>query len=145
MRSTATMIERLRTTRGFPGAAPVLLGSIYSAIRLENLLHKAGISWASRAEGVSPDADYETTLHYGQFRRWVVLVHERDLAEATRIAKEDDFPEANHLPIPFASGLCARHGYETLPCSGCHTGYDWLAKSDEEERQQVPPRHPSPL
>ena len=93
---------------------------------------------------VSPDADYATTLKYGKYRRWVVFVRPEDVTAATHIAREADFPSAN-LPTPFASGLCARHGYETEPCSGCSTGYDWWAKSDDVEQIQVPPRHANPL
>lgn len=144
MTSTAAMIRKLRNQHAFPDAVPLLLGSIYAAIRLENLLHRAGIPWRSVAEGVSPDADYVTTLHYGKYRRWVVFVKPEDVTAATHIAREAEFPSAN-LPTPFASGLCARHGYETEPCSGCSTGFDWWAKSDEAEQEQVPPRHANPL
>ena len=143
MITTATMIRRLGEEQGLEGLTPLLLGSIYAAIRLENLLHAAAIPWGSRAEGVSPDADYEATLRYGQFRRWVVFVREEDIERASRIAREEGFPAAEKLPLPFASGLCARHSYETEPCSGCSTGYDWLAKSDAEEARVVPPRLPS--
>ena len=51
MTSTAAMIRELRDEHGFPDAVPLLLGSIYAAIRLENLLHRAGIPWRSAAEG----------------------------------------------------------------------------------------------
>jgi hypothetical protein len=145
MNATAEMIKKMTRSQSFPEAKPLLLGSIYSAIRMENLLHEAGIPWGSRAEGVAPDQDYATTLHYGQFRRWVVFVRAKDLQAAIELGRDHGFSESEHLPTTFAAGLCKAHGYETLPCSGCSTGWDWLAKSDEAEKEKVPPRHPSPL
>ena len=145
MNSTAKMIKQMTAHQTFAGAKPLLLGSIYAAIRMENLLHEAGIPWGSRAEGVAPDPDYATTLHYGQFRRWVVFVRAEDLQAAIELGHNDGFFESEYLPTKFVAGLCKDHGYETLPCSGCSTGWDWLAKSDAAEKEEVPPRHPSPL
>jgi len=43
MNSTAKMIKQMTAHQTFAGAKPLLLGSIYAAIRMENLLHEAGI------------------------------------------------------------------------------------------------------
>ena len=145
MGSTSAMIRVLREERGFRDATPLLLGSIYAAARLEGLLHEAGIEWGSRAESVSPDKDYEATLRYGQFRRWVVFVPQKSFKKASRIAKAAGFPLVRGLPVPFASGLCATHSYETNPCSHCYTGYDWVAKADRAEQVPPPERRSSPL
>lgn len=145
MDSTSAMIRVLREERGFRDATPLLLGSIYAAARLEELLYEAGIEWGSRVESVSPDKDYEATLRYGKFRRWVVFVPKKSFKKAHQLAKAAGFTLVEGLPVPFASGLCATHSYETNPCSHCDTGYDWIAKADYVEQLPPPERRASPL
>ena len=87
MGSTSAMIRALREERGFRDATPLLLGSIFAAARLEELLHEAGIEWGSRAESVAPDKDYEATLRYGQFRRWVVFVPKESFKRAHQLTQ----------------------------------------------------------
>ena len=137
--SLKTMIEDICQHHGFHDSRPLLLGSIYAAIRLENLLHDAGIPWRSVCE--VPEFNSE----YGQHRRWIVLVPAAHLDETERIADQEGFARVNSLPTPFASDLCSAHDYETAPCSYCYTGYDWWFKSDDEAAKAIPPRHPSPI
>ena len=140
--NTSDMIRFVTKKQGFPGAVPVLIGSLFNVTSFENGLHDAGIEWRSVVEPVSPDASVEVSERFGMYRRWVVLVRESDYERATQIAQEGHFYSVSNLPVPFAGGgLCFRHSYELEPCTGCSTGYDWLAKSDEAEKRVAPPRH----
>lgn len=144
--NTSDMIRSVTKKQGFPGAVPVLIGSLFNVTRFENDLHDAGIAWRSVVESVSPDASVAVSEHFGMYRRWVVLVRESDYERATQIAEDGSFYPVSNLPVPFAGyGLCRVHAYELEPCSGCSTGWDWLAKSDEAERRVAPPRHPNAI
>ena len=68
-----------------------------------------------------------------------MFVRAEDLQAAIELGRNDGFFESEYLPTKFVAGLCKDHGYETLPCSGCSTGWDWLAKSDEAEKKKSPP------
>lgn len=140
--NTSDMIRFVTEKHGFPGAIPVLIGSLVNVTMFENDLHDAGIAWRSVVESVSPDVSLAVSERFGMYRRWVVLVRESDYERATQIAREGRFYPVSNLPVPFAGGgLCFRHGYELEPCTGCSTGWDWLAKSDEAEKRVAPPRH----
>ena len=140
--NTSDMIRFVTEKQGFLGAVPVLIGSLVNVTMFENDLHDAGIAWRSVVESVSPDVSLAVSERFGMYRRWVVLVRESDYERATQIAREGRFYPVSNLPVPFAGGgLCFRHGYELEPCTGCSTGWDWLAKSDEAEKRVAPPRH----
>ena len=138
--NTKAMIQEVVKKRGFAGATPLFLGNEYAVARLEDALKEAGIAWGSRCEASGIPADY------GRFRRWVVLVREADAKAAEHVAENAGFSRTTHLPTPFYGGaLCTRHDYELEPCTGCCTGYDWLAKTDYAESIPSPKRHASPL
>ena len=138
--NTKAMIQEVVKKRGFAGATPLFLGNEYAVARLEDALKEAGIAWGSRCEASGIPADY------GRFRRWVVLVREADAKAAELVAENAGFSRTTHLPTPFYGGaLCTRHDYELEPCTGCCTGYDWLAKTDYAESIPSPKRHASPL
>ena len=142
---TRNIVQMQIQHHSFKGSVPFMVGGIYSAIDFENAMHEAGLPWRSVHDRVGPNDDPDDVDYFPRGRRFLTFVRQKDLEAARAIAEAQGRRKADSLPVEYLGNtMCSSsHDYEIMPCSYCSTGWDWMAKADEAENEQIPPRHPN--